>query len=495
MSSKEHDLNGWSSPTSELEDGDRRVSYHDVDVFGQEEGHKIKYKTLSWPLVAVLMIAEIVSNGMLSIPSTTATVGLAPSIILIIFLGVFATYTSWLLVRFKLNHPEVHSMGDAGYILLGWPGRELLSFGTFAFAILASGSQLVAGAAALSSLSESKLCTMLYTGIFTAATVVVSFPRTFDRLAWISIPSVISIIVAGIVGMIGAGLYPTPDRSIEATKSATFYTAFFAVTNPVFAYAGHFMFFVLISEMHTPRDAMKAAYVLQGFATSFYVLFTVLTYVYLGDTVMSPSFSSLVTKWQKAAYGLALLNFLVAGALYTHTASKLYFVRLFRRSKHLHENTLSGWAVWTALVVLCNGLAFVLAVGVPIFTYVVSLGAALFASWFTYGIAGFFFLYDVYGEGGGRDAGGGGRGGWWAGDARGGLAGGNRGEWAGDARGGWAGGKKGGWAECRRRWINSSLSVFTILAGLFICVVGLYVSVKGIVDAYDTGQVSAPFSC
>jgi hypothetical protein len=32
------------------------------DVFGNEEAHSIKYKTLSWQLVAVLMITEIVSN-------------------------------------------------------------------------------------------------------------------------------------------------------------------------------------------------------------------------------------------------------------------------------------------------------------------------------------------------------------------------------------------------------------------------------------------------
>jgi hypothetical protein len=34
----------------------------ECDVFGNEEAHSIKYKTLSWELVAVLMIAEIVSN-------------------------------------------------------------------------------------------------------------------------------------------------------------------------------------------------------------------------------------------------------------------------------------------------------------------------------------------------------------------------------------------------------------------------------------------------
>lgn len=41
----------------------RPVGYDDEDVFGHEENHDIRYKTLSWPMVSVLMIAEIVSNG------------------------------------------------------------------------------------------------------------------------------------------------------------------------------------------------------------------------------------------------------------------------------------------------------------------------------------------------------------------------------------------------------------------------------------------------
>lgn len=52
------------------------------------------------------MITEIVSNGALSLPSSLAVVGLVPGIILIAFLGIFALFTSWLLVQFKLRHPE-----------------------------------------------------------------------------------------------------------------------------------------------------------------------------------------------------------------------------------------------------------------------------------------------------------------------------------------------------------------------------------------------------
>jgi hypothetical protein len=68
----------------------------------------------------------------------------------------------------------------------------------------------------------------------------------------------------------------------------------------------------------------------------------------------------------KAAYGIAIPNFLIAGSLYSHTAAKLFFVRLFRTSVHLHEHTLLGWGTWTALIILMNGAAFVLAVGVPV---------------------------------------------------------------------------------------------------------------------------------
>ena len=52
----------------------------------------------------------------------------------------------------------VHNMGDAGYILFGFPGREILSFGTIVFAVFATGGQLLAGQIALANLSSNKLC-------------------------------------------------------------------------------------------------------------------------------------------------------------------------------------------------------------------------------------------------------------------------------------------------------------------------------------------------
>ena len=204
--------------------------------------------------------------------------------------------------------------------------------------------------------------------------------------------------------------------------------------------------------MKRPQDAMKAAYALQGFATSFYVAFAVVMYVYLGDQVASPAFLSLPTKWAKAAFGIAIPNFLIAGSLYSHTAAKLFFIRLFRKSEHLHEHTGVGWVTWTLLILIMNAAAFVLAVGVPIFPYLVGISASLFASWYTYGIAGAFWLHDSYHDNGGLRA----------------------------------------WV---RQPIMASLNIFTFFAGAFICVAGTYVTIRGIIDSYRSGTVGTPFAC
>lgn len=422
------------------------------DVFGEEADHEIKYKTLSWPAVAVLMITEIVSNGMLSLPSSLDAVGLVPGVVVIFFLGVFATYTAWVLIEFKLRHPEVHTMGDAGMIMFGPVGREILAAGTVIFAVCGTGSQMLAGQVALTVLSDSRLCALAFTGIFAAAMTLFSFPRTLGNLGWLSAVGGASIIVAGLVGMAGAGAVPGNVGNTAITVSTDFTSAFISITNPVFAYAGHFMFFVLISEMRRPQDAMKAAWTLQIVATSFYITFAVVTYWYVGSGVSSPSFQSLSPLWSKISFGLAIPNFLIAGSLYSHTAAKLVFVRLFRRSRHVHSHTLTGWGVWSFLILLANVAAFVLAVGIPIFNYLVGITASLFAAWYTYGLAGAFWLHDTYYFKGGSRA----------------------------------------WLD---RPFMMGLNVFTILAGAFICLGGLYATIKSLQMASADGSLPPAFQC
>ncbi|KAG9960323.1 transmembrane amino acid transporter, partial [Aureobasidium melanogenum] len=306
----------------------------DREVFTDDTNHSIKYRTLSWPATAVIMITEIVTGGTLTLPQAIAVVGLVPGTIIIVFCGIWALFTSFLLIDFKLNHPEVHNMGDAGFILfspfgLGAVGREVLSAGTILFAITGVGSMCLLGQLALQTLSQGGMCAMSYLGIWTCITFLVSVPRTFGGgLQGLSVAACISVLVATLVAMIGSGVEPTPNRVVVATAPNSFYTAFLAITNPVLAYAGHFLFFTIISEMKVPRDSKKAAWALQTFSTIWYVVFAVVSD--LGESGMGIVLTEHIGRWS------------------------------------------------------------------PFFSYLGGIVASAFASWYTYGLAGAFWWHDTH---------------------------------------------------------------------------------------------------
>jgi hypothetical protein len=39
------------------------------------------------------------------------------------------------------------------------------------------------------------------------------------------------------------------------------------------------------------------------------------------------------------------------------------------------------------------------------------------------------------------------------------------------------------------------INILTVLIGAFICVAGTFVTIKLIIDAYESGSVGSPFSC
>lgn len=54
---------------------------------------------------------------------------------------------------------------------------------------------------------------------------------------------------------------------------------------------------------------------------------------------------------------------------------------------------------------------------------------------------------------------------------------------------------EGGFFAWRRKWIQAILCVLTILIGGFICVAGLYITIRQISDAYADGLIPSPFAC
>lgn len=56
---------------------------HKEDPFGDEEKGEIKYRTMKWWQCGMIMIAETVSLGILSLPSAVAVLGLVPYVMLV----------------------------------------------------------------------------------------------------------------------------------------------------------------------------------------------------------------------------------------------------------------------------------------------------------------------------------------------------------------------------------------------------------------------------
>jgi len=132
------------------------------------------------------MIAESVSLGVLSLPATLASLGLAPAIVLIIGLGLLATYTGYIIGQFHERYPHIQNLGDAGEILMGTFGRELFGIGQLLFSIFIMGSHILTFSVMMNTITEHGTCTMVFTTIGFVICMVCSLPRTMKNMTYIS---------------------------------------------------------------------------------------------------------------------------------------------------------------------------------------------------------------------------------------------------------------------------------------------------------------------
>ena len=163
-------------------------------------------------------------------------------------------------------------------------------------------------------------------------------------------------------------------------------------------FSGHVAFFSFISELKHPEQYPKALFLLQGVDTSMYLIVAVVTYRYAGTSVASPALGSTSPLLQKIAYGIAIPTIVIAGVINGHVAAKYIYVRLFRGTDRMSKKSWSSFGLWAIIVLILWIIAWIIAEAIPVFNDLLSLISALFASWFTYGLSGVFWLYMNYGR-------------------------------------------------------------------------------------------------
>ncbi|KAJ5599840.1 hypothetical protein N7450_000907 [Penicillium hetheringtonii] len=353
------------------------------DAFGNEEYAEIKYKTLTWWQCGLLMICESVSLGVLSLPSAVSTLGMVPGVILIVGLGLLATYTGYNIGLMRERYPHIQNLADAGEILMGSFGRELFGLGQFLFCIFVMGSHILTFRVMMNTITEHGTCSVVFSLVGMLISLFLSIPRTMKGMTWISFASFLSIFSAVMITMISVGVEAPPTRVIDATVETNLYTAFQAVSNIVFAYCAHVAFFGLIAEMESPQDFKKSLFMLQSFEISLYLTAAVVIYYYVGTDVASPALTSAGPIMKKVAYGIAIPTIVGAGVVNGHIGLNVAG---------------SPLVLWLGLGISCWIVAWIIAEAIPVFSNLNSLISALFASWFSYGLSGVYWLHLNYGQ-------------------------------------------------------------------------------------------------
>ncbi|CAG8242787.1 unnamed protein product [Penicillium nalgiovense] len=420
------------------------------DPFGDESQAGVKYKTMAWWQAGMIMIAETISLGILALPKALAVLGLIPGILTILGVGTISTYTAYTIGQFKCRHVQVHSMADAGDLLMGKIGRSTLDVAQLIFFVLVMGSHVLTFSIMMNVLTEHSSCTIIFSVVGLLASFMLTLPRRLERLSHISSVSFVSIVGAVLTGMIGVTL--VKDRPVHVSAfspSPKVHDACLAIANIIFAYAGHVAFFTLFSELRELRDFPKALALLQMSEMVLYTVAAIVIYAYIGPTVNSPALNSAGQLFRKISYAIAIPTIVIGGVVNAHVAVKFIYVRAFRGTNSMHSRSFLARLLWAAICATLWILSWIIAEGIPVFNDVLGLASSLFASWFSFGLPGLFWLYL----------------------------------------------NRSCWFLTWRQKVLFGFNIFLVFLGFLICIVGLYSSIRSIFHNLREGVGGGSFSC
>ncbi|EIM89333.1 uncharacterized protein STEHIDRAFT_94487 [Stereum hirsutum FP-91666 SS1] len=440
----------------------------DVDPFaqaaeGKHGGDYIEYRNMGWIKAGALIMAETIALGILSFPKVFYRLGMFGGIFTTIALAALSWQTGYVIVQFKVNHPGVMNFADAGGVVAGRKGFWLLGAMLVTKSVFVAGSHALSGAIALNNISSGAICNIAWAAIIAIVSFLLTIPRTFEKVSYISFVSVTAILTACFITIVATGIQSDSDLPDFPDNGAVRWKAFEnhgftetinAITNIVFAYGGHVAIFSFVAEMKNPADFKYSLGLVQIVATTFYVVVGATIYSFGGQYVTSPA----LTMTSKPV--LAFVNTVIAGVIASYVAAKFIFLTLFRSSRHLTSRSWKTWGMWAAICAAIWIAGFVIAEVIPFFSDLLSVISSILTIWFTYGLSGVLWLYDNGPKGPAGD----------------------RTSYA-------------GYWSSRSRLAMFLTSVFVIIMSAVIMVLGLYSSIKSIADNYASGAYSHPFSC
>ncbi|OQE42204.1 hypothetical protein PENCOP_c004G08091 [Penicillium coprophilum] len=429
---------------------------HDA-VFGLVTEDGPNYRDVSWLGTVALMMKTQIGLGVLSIPSIFDTLGMIPGVILLCIVAAIATWTSYIVGVFKIRHPEVYGIDDAGGLMFGRIGREVFGLGFCLYWIFVAGSGILGISISLNAISNHGTCTAAFVGVAAVVGFSLASIRTLGKITWIAWVGLVCILAAVLIVTVSVGIQDRPSSApqegpwssdFKITSSPTFAQGVAAISSLIFACSATPAYFAIAAEMRDPRLFTRSLVVSQLGSTMIYLVIGVVVYYYCGSDVASPALGSAGPLIKRISYGIALPGLIASTTIVLHLPSKYAFVRILRNSDHLTSNSLIHWGTWLSCTLTSTIVAYLIASGIPFFNSLVSLIGACLGASLAYQPTGCMWFYD-------------------------------------------------NWKTTDRTWrwkCMACWSVFIILIGTFMTVAGTYGSVVSIIDSLKAGG-SKPWTC
>jgi amino acid permease len=392
--------------TPSVKDADMEEGYgHSANIQtgdgdGNANANDVNYKTLGRWRACVLLITIEVGIGILSLPAALKTLGLIPGIIAILGFGVLTTYCGYILVQFYRRYPLITNLVDCAHIIskpfgIFFAGAFILNL------VLICASANITMSVALNTLSEHALCTVAFMAFPHFVCWLLCLPRKLTFAALLSWVCTISIVAAVLIVMIALGVAgprapPGFDVSITLVGKPTLVEAVNALLNIAFAFAGNQSFVSVMAEMRdASRDFPPALFMQKSFEVVVYIIVACVIYGLAGDAVTSPVLGSAAQIPAKIAYGVLIPSVLGTGLVTGLTAIKYMYTTIMRkvRPHEVNVHNTFTWSLWIALGSLFWIVTFVVSNAIPIFSSILNISAAIFVSWFTFGLTSLFYFH------------------------------------------------------------------------------------------------------
>lgn len=351
-----------------------------------------KFHRLGWKRLTVILIVEAIALGSLSIPSSFATLGMVAGVICCVGLGLVAIYTSYIVGQVKLAFPNVASYADAGTLMWGRVGYEVINIMLILQLILLVGSHTLTGTIAWTTITESNVCSIVFSVVSAVILLLLAVPPSFAEVAILGYIDFISIIAAIGITIIGTGVEATNSPggrsavnwSAWPKENITFTDAFIAISNIIFAYSFAMCQFSFMDEMHTPKDFVKSIWSLGIIEIIIYTITGAVVYAFVGQDVKSPALLSAGHVLSRVAFGIALPVIFISGSINTTVLARLLHGRIYKNSPIRFINTKMGWITWLIFITVITWIAWVIAEVIPFFSDLLSISSSLFISGFTF---------------------------------------------------------------------------------------------------------------